>query len=270
MTGLFARFRALRSGSFAAEFARTAAQTLAEQPVDGAPAVTEAELAALPPLMQRYLRNVGAVGRPHVRNFHVTFDTQIRSGPDAPYMVGTAEQYEFFHPAVRLFHMQTSRVGVPIDVLHRYVGDSATMRVRLAGLIPIVNASGRSMTKSETVTLLNDIVILAPAAVLDLPITWETTGEHTVRATFTNAEHTVSATLTFNDAGDLTGFLSADRAQETNDGSTPAPFSTPLSNYRIVDGIRVAGHGDANWIGPKGEWTYGRFEIMHLAYNVRR
>ena len=44
-----------------------------------APLVTDDDLAALPPLMQTYLRRVGAVGRAHVRNVRVTFSAQMRS-----------------------------------------------------------------------------------------------------------------------------------------------------------------------------------------------
>lgn len=37
-----------------------------------------------------------------------------------------------------------------------------------------------------------------------------------------------------------------------------------------MDGIRIGAHGDANWIEPAGEWTYGCFEITSVAYNVAR
>ena len=47
-----------------------------------------------------------------------------------------------------------------------------------------------------------------------------------------------------------------------------ATWSTPISGYRDVDGIRIGALGDANWIEPSGEWTYGRFEITSIAYNV--
>ena len=124
------------------------------------------------------------------------------------------------------------------------------------------------LTRAETVTLMNDIVVMAPAAVLDLPFTWTSTGERTVGATFTNAGHTVSATLTFDAGGDLVGFLSNDRTQEDAKGSRNIPWSTPITGYRDVDGIRIGALGDANWVESSGEWTYGRFEIGSIAYNV--
>jgi hypothetical protein len=232
----------------------------------GAPLVTEADLAPLPPLMQTYLRRVGAVGRPHVRNLRLTFKAQMRSSATAAWMQATATQYESFERPARLFHMRASRLGVPFDVLHRYVDGAATFQVRVAGLFPVVDASGPGTTHNETVTLMNDVLVMAPAAVLDLPFTFETRGPSSLRATFQNAGFTVSADVTFNGEGDLVGFVSDDRSHDRDEG--PATWSTPISGYREVDGIRVGSRGDANWIDAAGEWTYGRFEVTSLAYNV--
>jgi hypothetical protein len=256
-----------RPSSFRSRFAHDCDALLA-RPVRPTPVVGEADLAGLPPLMQTYLRRVGAVGRPRVRSLRVRFDAQIRSSATSPWMPSTATQYEFFDPPARLFYMNASRAGVPLDVLHRYVDGAATFQVRIASLVPMVDKRGPVLTRAETVTLMNDIVVMAPAAVLDLPFTWTTMGDRTLRATFTNAGHTVSATLTFDAAGDLVGFLSNDRTQEDATGSRSVPWSTPISGYREVDGIRIGALGDANWVEPSGEWTYGRFEIRSIAYNV--
>jgi hypothetical protein len=258
-----------RPGSLRSRFVHDSRAALA-RPMRTAPIVTDADLGSLPPLMQTYLRRVGAVGRPRVRNFRAVFDAQMRSSATAPWMRATAEQYEFFDSPARLFFLHASRSGVPFDVYHRYVGDSATFQVRVAGLIPVLDIQGATITRSETVTLLNDIVILAPAAVLELPITWETTGERTVRATFTHAGHTVSAAIQFDAAGDLVGFLSNDRYQSDAKRDRNLPWSTPVSEYREVGGIRIATQGATNWIEPGGEWTYGRFAITEIAYNVER
>ena len=72
--------------------------------------------------------------------------------------------------------------------------------------------------------------------------------------------------LTFDADGDLVGFSSADRAHARDQGA--ATWSTPISAYAVVDGIRIGTHGDANWVDSAGEWTYGRFAIRSIAYNV--
>jgi hypothetical protein len=127
-----------------------------------APLVTEADLASLPSLMQTYLPRQGTVGRARVRNMRVTFKAQMRSSAAAPWMQATAIQYESFERPARLFHMNASRAGVPLDVFHRYVGGAATFQVRIAGLLPIVNKYGAGITNDETVMLMNDALVLAP------------------------------------------------------------------------------------------------------------
>jgi hypothetical protein len=183
-------------------------------------------------------------------------------------MQATATQYEFFDPPARLFHMSASRAGVPIDVLHEYIGGAATFQVRIAGLIPVVNKAGPSLTHDETVTLMNDVLVLAPAAVVDLPFTFEPIDDRSVRATFRNAGFGVAATLTFDADGDLVGFASSDRAHDRKQGA--AIWSTPISSYAEVDGVRVGTCGDANWVDSTGEWTYGRFVIRSIEYNVEQ
>ena len=141
--------------------------------------------------------------------------------------------------------------------------------MRIAGLFTAVDKKGAGITNDETVTLMNDILVLAPAAVLDLPFIFVTTGDHTVHATFRNAGYSVSADLVFDGGGDLVGFRSSDRAHDREGG--PAVWSTPISGYRVIDGIRVGTLGDANWIEADGrEWTYGRFVLTSIAYNVSR
>ncbi|HLK38255.1 MAG TPA: DUF6544 family protein [Polyangiaceae bacterium] len=70
----------------------------------------------------------------------------------------------------------------------------------------VVDASGSEMTRSETVTLFNDLCLLAPASLLSKSITWESLDEPRVRGSFTNAGNTVRAELSFDAAGDLVCF----------------------------------------------------------------
>jgi hypothetical protein len=192
----------------------------------------------------------------------------MRSSATSPWMKASAVQYEFFDPPARLFYMNDVRAGVPIEIFHRYVDRAATFQVRIASLFSMVDKSGPVLTRAETVTLMNGILVMAPAAVRDLPFTWTPVGERTLGATFTNAGHTVAATLTFDASGDLIGFLSNDRTQEDAQPSRNIPWSTPISGYREVDGVRIGTLAEANWIERSGAWTYGRFEIRSIAYNI--
>jgi hypothetical protein len=233
------------------------------------PPVTESDLAPLPTVVQTYLRRAGVVGKPHVRSLHATFRARMRTSADARWMTATVEQYNFFEPGApaRLFFMEASRLGVPFVAYHRYVGDAATMRVRIAGLFTVVDAHGPQMTQGETVTLFNDMCFLAPAALVDAPVRWNVVDDRMVAATYTNAGKTISAQLTFDAAGDLVGFVSRDRYQSDGRTYRQFPWSTPLGDFRDFAGARLPSYGEAHWHEPAGEWTYGQFWLERIAYN---
>ena len=46
------------------------------------------------------------------------------------------------------------------------------MRVKVLSLVTVVDASGPEMDRGETVTVFNDLVVLAPGAILDAPVPW--------------------------------------------------------------------------------------------------
>ncbi len=237
-------------------------------PASAAP-VTDAELGSLPPQVQTYLRRAGVVGRPHVRHLHAVFSARMRSRPDAPWMTATVEQDNFYGPPgpARLFFMEATRWGIPFVAFHRYVGGAASMQVRLAGLAEIVNVKGPVMTQSETVTLFNDMCVLAPATLVEAPVHWESLGERRVKATYTNAGNTISAVLSFDDSGDLVGFVSENRYQLDGKTERRFPWSTPLARYRDFGPARLAREGEARWVEPSGEWSYGKFVLEQITYD---
>jgi hypothetical protein len=232
------------------------------------PLLDEANLADLPPQVATYLRRTGVVGRPRVRSFRVEFRARMRGGPDERWMPATAEQYELFDPPARFFFMKAVRAGVPFDVYHRYVGDAATMQVRVIGLFPVVDEAGPVLTRSETVTLLNDMFFFAPAVLVEAPIDWEIVDGRTVRATWANAGHTVSALVYFDEAGDLVDFRSDDRWQIDGKDKRLLPWTTPVTRYGTVGDVRLAVEAEARWMDAGGAWTYGEFVVEGIEYNV--
>ena len=99
-------------------------------------------------------------------------------------------QHNFFdQPRARVFLMEASRYGIPFVALHRYVGDAATMQVRVASLFDIVDARGPEMNQGETVTMFNDMCLLAPASLVDADVEWQEIDGHSVRGTFTTRPH---------------------------------------------------------------------------------
>jgi hypothetical protein len=172
----------------------------------------------------------------------------------------------------RLFFMDATMVGLPVDVLHTFVGGAATMRVKVGSVFAMADVDGPEMDQAETVTLFNDMCIMAPAALIEAQIRWEPVDEHRVRGTFTNGAHSVAADLVFNDVHELIDFVSDDRlrAKGNDNRLIRQRWSTPVSRYRSIGSRRVGTVGEGRWHAPDpdGEFAYLEFHIDDIAYNV--
>jgi hypothetical protein len=234
--------------------------------------VTEADLAPLPPPVARYLRNTGSVGQPRVHSFRAHFRGQIRGGPDAKWMRIEGEQVNFYDEPARFFLLDASLFAIPFEAFHRFLGPSATMRVRIASILPMVDAKGDVMDQSETVTLLNDMCILAPATLIDPRIRWEPVDARTARAAFTHEGRTIRAELSFDEDGDLVDFRSEDRSATSPDGKSmiQMPWSTPVQGYKHFGPRRLGTQGVGRWHPKEGAFDYLRYELVDIAYNIER
>ena len=266
-------FASVGPTSFHAQFRDRSAAALADVRPTPEALVTEDDLAALPDPLAAYVRRSGAVGKPRVNSFSARFHGRIRSGPDQAWMPFTGEQLNTYGPRPqRLFIMDAYRTGLPVTVLHEFEDTTATMRAKVLSLVPVVNASGPEMDRGETVTVFNDLVVLAPSAILDAPVRWTAVDADHVHGTFTDGDQTVSAELTFDANHDLVDFVSEDRLRASMDGKTfeHQTWSTPLAAHREANGSRVLEMGEGRWHAPppEGPFTYVEFHIDDIAYNV--
>lgn len=268
LVGVVFGFLARGPASFRAEYDREVAEGVGR--AVAASTLTEDDVASLPSLVQRYIRLSGAIGKPRVQNFRATFHGQIRGGPAARWMSFTGEQYNFYDRASRLFLMDATLFGVPVQAFHRFIGPTATMRVKVASLVSLVDAKGPEMDEAETVTLFNDLCVMAPGAMIDPHIQWREIDAHSVGASFTTARYTIHAILAFNERGELTNFTSDDRAAAAADGKsfTRMPWSTPLSQYRAYGSHRMMSHGEGIWHAAAGDYSYVRYDLDTIEYNV--
>jgi hypothetical protein len=259
--------------SFHAQWQERATHALADvDPVS--PVLTNADLDDLPVPLAAYIRRSGAVGQPRVTSVYADFHGRIRSGPGAAWMSFTGKQLNTFGPRPqRHFLMDATRSGLPVTVLHAYADATATMRAKVLSLVTVVDVAGPKMDRGETVTVFNDLVVLAPGAIADAPVRWTAVDPQHVRGVFTNGAQTVTAELTFNQAGDLVDFASDDRLRASADGKsfTLQRWSTPLSGHRDdAHGQRVPISGDGRWLAPapEGWFTYVELHFDDIAYNV--
>jgi hypothetical protein len=231
--------------------------------------LTEADIKDLPMLVQKYIRYVGCIGKPKVNNFRADFEGKIRSHDKPVWMQLTSQQYNFIQIPTRLFYLDAIMNYLPVAGFHCFKNGKAFMDIRLLSLFKVQYQSGEVMDISETVTFFNDICVMAPAALIDKRIKWLEKNGNSVKVSFTNNHITISAWLYFNDNGELVNFISDDRSALLANGKTiKLQWSTPMKDYKIIDGFNLASYAEAIYRYPEGEFVYATFSLKHIKYNL--
>jgi hypothetical protein len=240
-----------------------------KQPTGSEEILTEKDIEHLPLPVRKYIQYSGAIGKSKPQNVRITFNAKMLSKPGAAPMNATSEQYNFLGSLTRLFLMKASKMLVPFHACHVYCYETATFVVRIANLFNVVDVKGDDLTTAETVTFLNDMCIFVPGNLYDKRLTWKEIDSLSCAVTIENGKYRVSAILYFNEKGELINFVSDDRSALQNDGKLKkARWSTPVKEYKEIDGRRIPTYGETIWNYPEGDFTYGTFTLKSINYNV--
>ena len=251
--------------NFEATFRKDVNKNLQESKSTNTDLLTENDIQWLPKPVRKYLHYCGVNNKPKVKNVKIVFDGQMREKGKDWFKFQTV-QYNFFDSPTRLFFMKAKMFGITVPGYHNYQNANASMQVKLFGVFPVVDVSGIEMNKAETVTMFNDMCLMAPATLIDKRIQWKTIDNNNVEATFNNEGFEIKANLIFNDKGQLINFISDDRYAIAD--MKRYRFSTPVKDYKNINGINVPTYGEAIWHYPDGEFVYGKFYMKSIKYNV--
>ncbi len=231
--------------------------------------VTENDSRHLPEPVQKYLAYVGVYGKEKIQNVRITFEGEMKMDPQKDWLKIKTQQYNFFDESpTRMFLIQAKMFGLPIVGLDSYKNGKGNMLIKLASLFTVADAKGQEMDISETVTLFNDMCLMAPATLIDKRIQWETVDAWTAKGTFNDNGCKVSALLYFNTRGELTNFITDDRYYTTVGQSYQrVRWSTPVRDYAEINGVKLPTYGEGVWHLAAGDYPYARFNVKEVEYN---
>ena len=178
----------------------------------------------------------------------------------------TGQQVNTYGPRPqRAFIMDATRSGLPVTVLHVFADTTATMRAKVLSLFTVVDASGPEMDRGETVTVFNDLVVLAPGAIVDAPVEVDGHGRPPRSRRVHRRRPDRLRVLTFNAEHDLVDFVSETgparlptaRPSHNNAGRPRSPgITTPTGTGLHPRRGRVARPQQ-----PEGPFTYLEFHL---------
>jgi hypothetical protein len=223
--------------------------------------VTQADLEALPPVVQRYLRFMGVIGRPRARSLMMRFSGSFLFGGE--WVPCECAQYDSRLPVARIFHMRLRVKGiVPTYVRDTYLRGRGHMVGKALGALTVVDDESEPTTIGECVTYLNDAILMAPSLLLGPEVEWTAQGEGAFDVALTDAGRTVRARVFVDEAGRVTDFSTTDRFYSPPGSKGPptrAEWRTPVDGWQEHEGRVLPTSASAVWMLASGPLAYAKF-----------
>jgi hypothetical protein len=146
-----------------------------------------------------------------------------------------------------------------------YVEGKGAVRVKLANLFSVVNASDPQVDHSSAVRFLSEAVWF-PSAFLRPNFTWTAVDDTSAEVSFTPYGRSVSGKLHVAPDGRPTNFVST-RYKDVRADSEPERWSTPATAYGRFCGLNLPVGGQEVWHLDSGDSTYIDVRLDGITYD---
>jgi hypothetical protein len=223
------------------------------------------QLEELPAAVRRYLIYTGVVDKPIPQTVRVQQHGQIRMAEGQPWIPFTAEEVYTVDPPGFVWSVLAQAGPLPLPGIDHYTNGQGRMHIRPLGLFPAVDASGPELDQGAMMRFFNEIMWFPGAFVKDY-ITWREIDDTSAEATFTDGGKSVSAVLQFDASGRLLNFI-AQRYMFDDEDSSLHTWSTPITTYGEMGGLRLPLSGSAIWNLSDGDFEYIQIDLTGIEYD---
>lgn len=243
---------------------RETAQLLAAQEINAAPLHSPE---SLPPPVQRWLTQSGALARGPLRGGRVSQRARMKMKPDqTTWARARATQVSILSPPALIWQVRLEMLPF-LAILGRdkYEAGQGEMRIILLGLLPFAEEHGPRVDEGTLQRFLGEMVWF-PTFALSPHVAWEPLDERSARATMYYGGVRGSGTFHFDEAGDFIRF-EALRYLGSAEDAERHPWILEVQEQASFQGIRVPARMTATWRLPEGDWTWLELEITDLDYS---
>lgn len=229
---------------------------------------TRDQLAGLPAPVVRYFEFALTPGQPLLRTARIEHAGAFRGSLDAPWSPFTSVQHVAVDPPgfvwdakIRMSPLLTVRVR------DSYLEGTGSMLASMAGVIPVVNAWGRTDLASGALHRYLAEAVWLPAALLPGGgVIWEPIDDDSAQATLTDFGVSVSLDFRFSQNGEVVSVYTPSRYRDVNGKGVPTPWEGHYRGYERINGMMVPREGEVAWILPEGRLTYWRGRVVGVEY----
>jgi hypothetical protein len=229
--------------------------------------VKEEDLQRLPPLVQKWMKASGVVGKEMVQKAKIKQKGHLRISPQASWKAFSAEQnVNYVKPAFIWYAKIKMYPLILVYGLDKYLNGQGNMSIRLMSAISLSKASGSEINQGSLLRYLAEIMWQPSAALRDY-IQWEEIDESSARAVMSYRGVTAGGVFKFNQEG-LPQSFTASRYRENQGKYNLDEWYVQVSDYKEIQSTFLPARGQLSWMLPEGEFQWMQLEITELIQEI--
>lgn len=246
------------------------------QPIKARPErYNDAELATLPPVVQRYFAKVLNLNQPIVRRLYLEQTGRFnRSFIDEQWEPFTARQrVSTNRPGFVWDASITMSPGITVRVVDAYVAGVGSVQASAFGLFDFGSNGSESthdIARGELIRFFAEGVWYPTALLPSQGVRWTPVNDQTAQATLTDGPLTVMLQFTFNAQDLVERIRSTERSALVDGVMLPTPWEVRLSDYQMQSGMLVPHEAEVAWLHTTGRMPYWRGKVEKFDYELPR
>jgi hypothetical protein len=243
----------------AARFRSRAMALVAE--VTAGPGTTEVRV---PEAVRRFAERNGAGGT-GLRAQRIVQQAEFRSGREGAWGPMPAVQHIGLGAPNFVWYARAPGPLVPrFTVIDAYVSGRGVLRANLLGSVPVANATGPVIDRSEAMRYLAELP-WAPDAILGNPdILWSEREDGQVEAALDTPSGRAAILYTFDEAGDIVATLGLRPDRGADGAEILREWRGTFGEYGWVGGRRIPTRGEVGYVEDGSYWAYWRGRVTDL------
>ena len=218
------------------------------------------QLKSLPEPVRKYFMNVLPEGKSYISYVRLKHDGWFRTGPGKKKMDIKGEQYFTAAKPGFIWKGKTSF----FTARDMYIQDRGRLVVSLFSLFRVADEKGPAVDQAELLRWLGESVWFPTNLLPRENLSWKAIDSSRARLNFEYKGISVYYVVTFNEQHEI---VRLETERYMGDKGLK-PWIGKVSAYTEIQGVRVPSVIEASWDLEEGLYTYGRFRVRQMDYDV--
>lgn len=226
------------------------------------------QLAGLPDIVQKWLRQSGAVGKPSVSHAYIRQAGTMILQSESTQKLGFEgiEYFDIKNPAF----VWTTKVyyasWLPLSVRDKWVNGEAEMLVKLLNVVNVVNEkNNEKMDKAAALRFLGELCWI-PTGALEPYVQWEEVDSLTAKAVLSYKNGKCEGTFFFTEDGKVETFEAVRHFGAERDAKE-YPWQVVVQEHDTFNGYTIPSRCMVTWKLPSGNFTWMELKITDMLVN---